>query len=193
MTDSKQHATFPPPRTRFHFGDADRANREWGMNCGPGAIAAICGLTLDEVRPYMGDFERKHYTNPTLMWQVLERLWPAYAISYYPSRIQGAKPMTWPAYGLARIQWGGTWMEPGVPMAARYRRTHWVGACSPDQNNVGIFDINIIANGTGWTPLEDWSSIVVPMLVGDMKGADGTWFITHCVEVILPEHIRKRA
>lgn len=189
MTD----VMFPPPRTRFTFEEADRANREWGMNCGPGAIAAICGLTLDELRPYMGDFERKHYTNPTLMWQVLERLWPAYGIGYHCRPKQaGAVPLIWPAYGLARIQWGGTWMQPGVPVSARYRRTHWVGACSIP-GNTGIFDINIVANGTGWTPESDWDSLVVPMLVADMKGADGTWFITHCVEVILPEHIRKRA
>jgi hypothetical protein len=31
-------------------------------NCGPGAIAAICGLTLDDLRPHLGDFEQKRYT-----------------------------------------------------------------------------------------------------------------------------------
>lgn len=54
--------------------DANRAADEWGANCGPGAIAAICGLTLQELRPHMGDFEGKGYANPTLMWQVLRNL-----------------------------------------------------------------------------------------------------------------------
>jgi hypothetical protein len=53
---------------RFTEADANRAHDEWGANCGPGAIAAILALTLDELRPYMGDFESKRYTNPTLMW-----------------------------------------------------------------------------------------------------------------------------
>ena len=35
---------------RFTADDAHRAHREWGANCGPTAIAAICRLTLDEVR-----------------------------------------------------------------------------------------------------------------------------------------------
>lgn len=36
---------------RFTLEDAQRASQEWGANCGPGAIAAIMGMTLDEVRP----------------------------------------------------------------------------------------------------------------------------------------------
>lgn len=180
--------TFPPPRTRFSAEDADRAHAEWGVNCGPGAIAAICGLTLDEVRPYMGDFERKRYTNPTLMWRVLESLWPAYGISYH-QRVRQA----WPAYGLARIQWEGRWTEPGVPMPARYGHTHWVGVCRPGPSNTGIFDINALSNGTGWSSLDDWSSLLVPALIADLKGASGGWYVTHSVEISLPEHIRKRA
>jgi hypothetical protein len=191
--------TFPPPRTRFSIDDADRAHAEWGANCGPGAVAAICGLTLDEVRPYMGDFEFKHYTNPTLMWQVLERLWPAYGIGYHCRPKQaGAVPLIWPAYGLARIQWEGRWTQPGVPMPVRYRHTHWVGACTAleahtSEPNIGIFDINAISNGTGWTPESDWASLLVPALIADLKGADGNWHITHCVEIMLPEHTRNRA
>src|SRR5580700_11291869 len=53
--------TVNPPR--FTPADADRAYEEWGMNCGPSALAAVMGMTFDEVRPHMGDFERKHYTN----------------------------------------------------------------------------------------------------------------------------------
>ena len=40
-----------PPR--FSLSDAERVQDEWGANCGPGAVAAICGLTLDELRPHM--------------------------------------------------------------------------------------------------------------------------------------------
>jgi protein gp37 len=62
-----------PPFPRFSAADVERANAEWGANCGPAAIAAIMGMTLDEVRPHLGDFESKHYTNPTLMFAVLDR------------------------------------------------------------------------------------------------------------------------
>lgn len=53
--------------------EADRAYDAWGCNCGPGAIAAIMNMRLDAIRPLLGDFERKRYTNPTLMWEILDR------------------------------------------------------------------------------------------------------------------------
>ena len=55
----------------FSFEEAQRAGDEWGLNCGPAAIATMTRLSLDELRPHLGDFEQKHYTNPTLMWSIL--------------------------------------------------------------------------------------------------------------------------
>jgi hypothetical protein len=51
---------------KFTQEESHQAFDAWGFNCGPSAIAAVVGLTIDEVRPHMGDFESKHYTNPTL-------------------------------------------------------------------------------------------------------------------------------
>ena len=72
---------------RFTYEDQQAANAEWAANCGPGAVAAMTGLTLTELRPQMGDFERKRYTNPTLMWEVLNRL---------GCRWHKLNPLTWP-------------------------------------------------------------------------------------------------
>ncbi|NMG39827.1 hypothetical protein GRZ55_11285 [Chelativorans sp. ZYF759] len=164
---------------RFSADDAERAFDEWGANCGPGAIAAICGLTLDELRPHMGDFETKRYTNPTLMWQVLAGL--GVAFSYRGGDLGRA---SWPQYGLARIQWEGPWTAPGVPIRARYRQTHWVGAARHPERGVGIFDINAIGNGTGWCALADWETTLVPFILSEcVPRADGNWHITHAVEV----------
>lgn len=165
---------------RFSADDADRAYDEWGANCGPGAIAAICGLTLSELRPHTGDFEVKRYTNPTLMWQILRNL--GVRFSYRGGELG---QMNWPRYGLARIQWEGPWTKPGVPQRARYRHTHWVGACTRGASNVGIFDINAINNGSGWISLEDWRSAIVPWVLKEaVPRADGGWHITHSVEII---------
>lgn len=165
---------------RFTAEDADRAFDEWGMNCGPGAIAAICGLTLDELRPHMGDFERKGYTNPTLMWEVLERVGARFRTRGLASNVL---KLDFPRYGLARIQWEGPWTAPGVPIRARYRHTHWVGAAIV-QGRVGVFDINAIGNGTGWSSLEDWSETLVPFILGEcVPRASGGWHITHSVEI----------
>lgn len=169
-------------RPRFTAADAERASKAWGANCGPAAIAAIMHLTLDEVRPYMGDFERKHYTNPTLMFATLGRLREAGIC-----RSWRIGPKLWPAYGLVRIQWEGPWMRPGVPIAARYRHTHWVGAATVN-DRIGVFDVNALANGSGWADVEDWSEILVPHLISEcVPGGDGRWLITHAIEVELAE------
>lgn len=158
---------------RFNFDDAERAFNDWGANCGPGAVAAIARMTLDEVRPYLGDFERKGYTNPTLMFEILRNL---------GLRVSLTKPPDWPTYGLVRVQWEGPWMNPGVPMAARYRHTHWVGAARRN-GSIGVFDINCINSG-GWVSLEDWSSVIVPYLIEHhARKSSGGWHLTHAIEV----------
>lgn len=166
-------ASLTPRKPLFSLEDAERAYEAWGANCGPGAIAAIMGMTLDDVRPHMGDFERKHYTNPTLMFDVLLSIGR-------PWKKIGA---TWPHYGLVRVQWEGPWTEPGVPMRARYRYTHWVGAATVN-GEVGVFDINCINNGSGWVSLGDWESIIVKHLTALYPRASGKWHITHAIELL---------
>lgn len=163
---------------RFTAEDADRAFDAWGSNCGPGAIAAITGLTLDELRPNLGDFESKRYTNPTLMWEVLKRLGLTWRLVKPPRCL--------PNYGLARVQWAGPWTEPGVPARAAYRHTHWVAAqwCE-GLREFAIFDINAITSG-GWILPETWSCQLVPWLLENfVPRASGAWSLTHVVEIDL--------
>lgn len=163
-----------PVAVRFTLEDAQRAYDVWGCNCGPGALAAIAGRTLDEVRPHIADFERKRYTNPTMMYAALQRVGCKFTVAI--------KPPGFPSFGLARIQWEGPWTNPGVPMAARYRNTHWVGSHG-DQ----IFDINCMSVG-GWVSLAEWSVSVVPWILNECgytrRGANGKWHLTHGIEVL---------
>ena len=175
---------------RFTLEDAQRASDEWGANCGPGAIAAICGMTLDELRPHLGDFESKRYTNPKLMFETLGRLQPILGFSL---NIRSTGALQWPRFGLARIQWEGPWTAPGVPVPARYRHTHWVGCSSdpdfpskPGTEEPNIFDINAMCVG-GWIPLSEWSESLVPWLLKECEpNANGKWHLTHVIEVFLP-------
>ncbi len=163
------------PHTERRSRFASCAN---GTVTGPAAIAAILGMTLDKLRPQLGDFERKCYTNPTLMWEILDRLGAFW---------RRGNPRSWPAYGLARVQWEGPWTKPGVPMRARYRHTHWVGAAwSMAREDFGIFDVNAMANGTGWASVADWSGVIVPWILETCEPkADGRWHLTHVVEITL--------
>lgn len=153
--------------------EADAAYEAWGCNCGPGAIAAIMGMSLDDVRPLLGDFEKKRYTNPTLMWDILDRIGR-------PWRKIGTD---WPTFGLARIQWEGPWSEPGQNPKWGYRQTHWVASWITTERGHGIFDINMTGNGTGWGSRKHWEQIIVPLLVEATPRANGKWHVTHGVEV----------
>lgn len=157
---------------KFTVEDADRAFADWGCNCGPSALAAIAAVTLEEARQAIEGFDAKRYTSPTMMFSALDRIGVIW-------RKAGAD---WPAYGLARIQWEGRWTEPGVPIRARYRFTHWVGS-ELGRHNRGVFDINALNNGTGWCRLEDWATIIVPHLTAHYPGANGKWHVTHGLEV----------
>jgi hypothetical protein len=128
----------------------------------------------------MGDFESKGHTNPTLMWGVLRRL----HIRFHTTVLRpDASANAWPRFGLARVQWEGPWTAAGVPVAARYRHTHWVGADTIDIRNSRVFDINAIRAG-GWISLDVWAGQLVPWLLEQCEPkADGRWHLTHAVEV----------
>lgn len=162
------------PDVRFTEADAERAFQEWGCNCGPGALAAIMNMTLDEVRPHIPGFASKRYTSPTMMYAALHNIGRPW--------IDVQRDELWPSHGLVRIQFEGPWMKPGVPIPARYRYTHWIGA-QILVGQVGVFDINCINNGNGWVSLEDWTSDIAPHLASAFKRATGEWYITHSIEV----------
>lgn len=165
-------------KLRFSLDDAMRAGDEWGLNCGPAAIAAVCGLTLAELRPHLGDFESKRYTNPTLMWEILRSVGANFTYA-----LPSVRPGLWPHFGLARVQWEGPWTAPGVPMRVRYRHTHWVGCCAEEGSDHNIFDVNCMCVGV-WVPFTEWSTQVVPWLLRQVEPkADGGWHLTHVVEV----------
>lgn len=158
----------------FTLADADAAYESWGCNCGPSALAAMLGMSLDEVRPHLIGFDAKRYTNPTMMFDALQSIGR-------PWRKVGA---AWPRYGLARIQWHGPWMRPEVPIRARYRQTHWVGSWITETRGHGIWDINAMGNGTGWCARADWERELVPHILREaVPRADGQWSVTHGIEI----------
>jgi hypothetical protein len=169
---------------RFTMADAIRAADAWGFNCGPAAVAGVLHLTIDELRPHLGDFEQKRYTNPTLMQAILARVEAPVLRTSVKGEGYGSAPLTWPAYGLCRVQWEGPWMEPGVPVAARYKYTHWVGVdrMLPEEEP-SIFDVNCLRVG-GWVPMSEWVCSLVPWLLPQIsRRATGRWHITHAIAI----------
>ena len=162
------------PPIQFDVDDAQRAADAWGFNCGPAAIAAILCTTPEQIRPHLSDFEHKGYMNPSMVFASLRLL--------QRPGTQIALPDKWtlPVYGLARIQWGGPWLKEGVPIAARYQHTHWIAAVK-DALGPMVFDVN--STCAGWITFHEWAYQLVPWLLGQHKRADGSWYVTHAIEV----------
>lgn len=169
---------------RFTADDAQRAHDEWGMNCGPAALCAALSLTPDELRPHLGDFEQRGYTSPSMMAGILRRLKVNFRRLYECQDKVAGRPLSgeFPTLGLVRIQFGGPWTMPGVPIPARYRKTHWV-AMRRDAAAWSVFDINAIGYG-GWLPSREWAGQLVPWLIREaVPKGDGEWWPTHCWQV----------
>jgi hypothetical protein len=167
------------PTLKFSEVDAEAAWTAWTFNCGPASVCAVTGLTPDGLRPHVGDFEQKGYTNPTLMYAILNSLGVTWKANVNP-REPGV--CEWPRFGLARIQWAGPWTGGGVPMAARYRQTHWVASWR-EGSFAAIFDVNAMASG-GWVQSADWAKILVPWILKEgYPRASGEWWITNALEL----------
>lgn len=177
-----------PAPVRFSVAEAEAAHAAWGANCGPTALAAVLGLTLDQVRPAIPRFEERGYTNPTMMQAALDELSRGWR------QLRLDEPLR---YGLCRVQWGGPWFDPGVPVAATYRHTHWVGYVGsesqiygmpigrlwPVEEGAQVFDVNALCAG-GWIPMREWADELVPWLLRETTPrASGEWWFTHRYEV----------
>lgn len=169
-----------PPALRFTAQDQHAAWEAWGCNCGPGALAAVVGMTLDELRPHLGDFEEKRYTDVVMMLGILDSI----RVEHH-----AISPVMMPRYGLARIQWEGPWTEPDQPAEARLRHSHWVGVQSTLEHKglpsgFRIFDINAMQVG-GWLHYTMWSKRLVPWILEECEPeANGRWHITNAFDIV---------
>lgn len=148
---------------------------EWGANCGPFALSAISGLSMNEIKPTMMAvrFGERRYTSPAMMYAALNRL----GLSWRRNGV------AIPQFGLARVQWHGPWTEPGQPLRARFRHSHWIGLMKRG-DEIGAFDVNCLGNGSGWVSWDDWRGSVVPWIVENLvPGGDGRWHFTRTIEV----------
>lgn len=194
------------PDYPYPLEDITRAAAEWGLNCGPAALCTMLSLKPDDVRYSIPQFEHRKYTNPTMMKLALtslgvqfheatpQEVWKVIAERPQPITLQ--KYETFPIYGLARIQFEGRWMNPGVPIQARYRHTHWVGSMAhptihrelvPSQTTgkSSLFTLYIFDVNSGWTDYAAWRDQTMPGLTSDTKGATGGWHCTHRLQLDL--------
>lgn len=158
----------------FDEEDSRRAYADWGANCGPNALAFALGMTLDEIRPHMGDFEKKYYTNPMLMKACVVSAGARVSVSL-PCVMR--VPQIPKFVGLCRIQWAGPWTAPGSNPKWAYRQTHWVASYILAGAHC-IFDCN-----GGARSFDDWKQTIAPLIVANIPRANGDWWPTHAWEL----------
>lgn len=142
-TESMSTATERPfVELRYTEADSDRAFKEWKATCGPHAIAAALGLSLDRVRPAIPNY--KGWMSPTQMTQTLLAL----------GRFTNLRhPLKTPdlCNGINRIQWEGKWLNPGVPARVAYFHTHWVA-------HFNGWVLCTACESARWIPEPEWRS-----------------------------------
>lgn len=150
----------------FGSDEARKAYEEWGCNCGPAALAAAMGKTLDEIRPHLGPFEQRGYMNVTNMRESIRAAGGAIEREY-----KGWPPV---GTGLVRIQWGGPWIIDGKPARWAATASHWVATYRDAASWFYVFDVN-----GGPMLVDQWEKEIVPAIVASIKRADGKWNISH--------------
>ncbi len=152
----------------FTEEEAKAAYDEWQCNCGPAALAFALGMKLDAVRGAIPDFDKKHYTSPSMMKAALANLGGRFDSAVCPS----PAGMFVDTVSLVRLQWSGPWTAPGANPKWAYRHTHWIATWTTPYNTV--FDVN-----GGIMAFHRWEKEIVPLIVATIPRADGGYFPTH--------------
>lgn len=165
------------------------ANKDWGCNCGPTALAFALQKDLETVRKAVFEvgFYEKRYMNPTMMKRAIEILGATFCNVKCPVRNSGGGLDVEPMFPLSeymselsfvRVQWTGPWTQPGVNPRAAYGFTHWCVTWT-ERNVPLVFDCN-----SGITGLSEWENETVPRIAETIPRADGNWFPTHIWRVV---------
>ena len=168
---------FPPKAVPLCF-DAQRQQQAFdlfGANCGPGAIAGVCGFDPIQVVQMLGPkFAKLNGTTEVMLRDCLDRLGIAWE----------DVPAGLTDYGIARIQWEGPWLYDADPFE-KYRHSHWIGVSTRGLPHPMIFDINAISVG-GWISLSEWDEVLRPWLLNATEPrATGNWWISETLKIRL--------
>lgn len=150
-----------PIPLRWTQAGSDQHHALWGANCGPHSIAAAAGVSLWQVQRHIVNF--RGWMNPSMVGTALTSLGIYYALR------KGLRTRTL-CNGISRIQWEGTWLNPGVPPAAAYAHTHFVA-------HFNGWVLCTFATPSEWIALEAWQ--------GFLDLLSKPWHVTH--HYLLPE------
>lgn len=167
---------------RFSSDDMNRANEEWGCNCGPTALAAALRIMLEEARDLIPWFVERKYTSPSMMTAALNASGVKWNELTKRRHIPPSScPECLPDHGLVRVQWTGPWTQPGANGRWAYGFTHWFATFTLEPRcpqHLVVFDCN-----SGPVTWQQWRDSVPHAITSQINRADGGWYLTHLIQV----------
>jgi len=166
------------PGLLFTPADSEAAYRAWGFNCGPAAIAAALGLTPSSVRPFLGE-DWRGFMSPTEVENAVARAgWLPLRAHRCPERPAPGQMVTYPSgSGIVRVQFDGPWCDRGVPIGARYQRTHYAASHEDEAGRMWVFDVN----AEDWMDLGRWREKLIPSLFPPKTTG---WWVSHAWKLV---------
>jgi hypothetical protein len=125
----------------FTAQESQQAHALWQANCGPHALAAACGKSLDDVHKVLPNF--RGWMSPYHLENALDQLNFGWQVEPNPFE---------PKDGILRIQWHGPWLSHERHPREAWPHTHWV-ACQAGH----IHDIVFPDWVAQWIPLALWT------------------------------------
>jgi DNA polymerase-1 len=182
-------------RERHHLTLAELDEHPWAT-CGPAAAAGYLGVSLAALRrAFHRQSERRTWTSYTEMREALDLLGARWQPTRTAPTRERPHAVELPSYGLALVQFCGSWDEMPVHHAAQLQRSHWIALRQHPEHGVMVFDVNAVSDaepgpcgGPGWAPRAAWEAVTVPAIAEDLH-ADLTrgWWIRAALEVRLPQ------
>jgi hypothetical protein len=157
--------------------DVDEQFEAWGANCGPAALAALLGVNVARVRDACQPFPG--YTNFASMLRAIQRLGVEAAVLRKDFKLHNLPLDSRRWHGrMSLIQWGGSWMKPGVHPGAALARTHWVAVRHEGEV---VYDVN----ADYWLSIPQWEQFA-KVIMAEVPRCDGTWSIRGSIIVRSP-------
>ena len=163
----------------YTAAQAKAAHDDWNAMCGHYSIAAATDSPLEDIRT--AGVPLKGWMSPTMISNTLVAL--KIPLRRFLLKDEGFHDASYilglnniNSGSILRIQWEGSWMNPGVPIGAQYQRTHYI-ACKDGTIMDPAFDPAVSLR------VEDWLQVVTNDIVPAIKGSTGyhfthAWIIT---------------
>lgn len=150
---------------------SQKAYDDWQATCGHHSIAAASQRPLEDVRKAIPNY--RGWMSPM---QILKTLFHLKQGFHYRKDLHTQDIPDSPNPQILRLQFEGSWLNPGVPAAAAYHHTHYIAVLGNEVMDPMI-DSSVLIDKSAWLETQD-------IRVTQSKPKATGWHFTHAWEII---------